>query len=91
MRTIEITVGPAGQATVGAVVGHRGVRGKRGEERLPVPGVDRGDQGLDGRFGDVIGSHESMVHRTPQANRAIWRILFIASSAATLYASARVG
>jgi hypothetical protein len=27
----------------------------------------------------------------PQANRAICRILFIASSAATLYASARVG
>src|SRR5690349_15243825 len=96
----DLPVGPADQVAVGAVVGHRRVRGQRGEERLAVPGVDGGDQGLDGGFGDVVGSHGSMMPGPggdragpgrAQANRAIWRILFIASSAATLYASASVG
>src|SRR5690349_24707939 len=61
----DLPFGPAGQVAVGAVVGHRGVRGERGEEPLAVPGVDRGDQGLDGGFGDVVGSHGSMMHGAP--------------------------
>jgi len=55
---------------------------------------------MEGGFGEGIGSHGSMMARAGrgadcrgrgQENRAIWRILFIASSAATLYASAKRG
>ena len=46
------------------------------------------------QFGEVDAAGattEVLLRMAPQANRAICRILFIASSAATLYASARVG
>jgi hypothetical protein len=49
-------------------------------------------QGLAQRVGfRPLSRDVPLIKPAVQANRAIWRILFIASSAATLYASARVG
>src|SRR5271154_903903 len=59
----DLPFGPFGRITVGPVVRHGRVRGKRVEERAAVPAVDGLDQRPDGRLGNVIPGHHLSSHR----------------------------